>query len=259
MPNAALITGASSGIGRELARIHAAKGGDLIITARREPELLALKAELEAKHRVTVHTIVLDLGASGGADQLWSQVQVLGLPIKVMINNAGFGGHGTFTSRDLAADQAMIDLNIKALVTLCHHAARAMQANGGGKILNVSSTASYLPGPLQATYFATKAYVSSFSQALDEELRSQGITVTALEPGAVATEFFDRADLCNTNLGKAPATAASVAAFGYDAMLAGKLRAINDGRLRFLLNWVTPFSPRRSVLKMVRNMQTKLA
>lgn len=256
MSNTALITGASSGIGREFARYHAAAGGDVIITARRAEALEALKAELEAAHGVTVTVIALDLGAADGAEKLYAALN--GARVDILINNAGFGGHGAFIDRDLAADMAMIDLNVKALVGLSHRIAKDMVAQGGGKILNVSSTASYMPGPLQATYFATKAYVSSFSQALDAELRDKGVTVTALEPGYVETEFAASADLEGTGLvAQKGATAADVAKFGYEAMKAGKLRAINDGRLRFMLNWIFPLLPRRTALKMVMQMQMK--
>ncbi|WP_341365470.1 SDR family oxidoreductase [Yoonia sp. BS5-3] len=256
MSNTALITGASSGIGREFARYHAAKGGDLIITARRGDALDSLKAEIEAAHGVSVTTIALDLGTADGAKQLYDALA--GQKIDILINNAGFGGHGAFIDRALDSDLGMIDLNIKSLVSLCHMIGKDMADAGGGKILNVSSTASYMPGPLQATYFATKAFVSSFSQALDEELRSKGVTVTALEPGYVATEFAAVADLDGTGLVKQKgATPDTVAKFGYEAMLKGKLRAINDGQLRFLLNWIIPWLPRRRVLKMVRGMQEK--
>ena len=197
MPDTALITGASSGIGREFARLHAARGGDVIITARREAELQALKEEIEAAHGVTVHIIALDLGAEGGANALWDRVTELGIPVDILINNAGFGGQGAFIQRDLAQDLAMIDLNVKALVTLTHHAARAMADRGRGRILQVSSTAAYIPGPLQATYYATKAFVSSFSMALDQEMRAKGVTCTALEPGYVQTGFADAADLAD--------------------------------------------------------------
>ena len=257
MPNTALITGASSGIGREMARYHAEKGGDLIITARREDALNTLKSEIEADHDVSVTVIPCDLGASGGADELYKALD--GQRIDILINNAGFGGHGRFIDRDLAADQAMIDLNVKALVTLCHRIGKDMAAQGGGKILNVSSTASYMAGPLQATYFATKAFVSSFSQALDEELRDSGVTVTALEPGYVETEFAQTADLEGTALVKNGATPRSVAKYGYDAMRRGELRAVNDGTLRFLLNWVFPLLPNRMKLKQVSKMQQKSA
>lgn len=255
MPNTALITGASAGIGLEFARYHAEKGGDLIITARRSAELAALKEDLETAHGVSVTIIALDLGAEGGADKLYAATK--DQRIDILINNAGFGGHGLFIERDLAADLAMIDLNVKALVTLCHHIGTNMAARGNGKILNVSSTASYMAGPLQATYFATKAYVSSFSQALDEELRDKGVTVTALEPGYVETEFAAAANLEDTPLANNGATARSVAIYGYDAMQRGDLRAINDGKLRFVLNWVFPWLPNRMKLKQVRKMQEK--
>lgn len=260
MPDTALITGASSGIGREFARIHAARGGDVIITARREAELQALKEELEAAHGITVHAIALDLGGPGGADALWDQVSALGQPVDILINNAGFGGHGAFVERDLAEDLAMIDLNVKALVTLTHHAARAMVARGHGRILQVSSSAAYIPGPLQATYYATKAFVSSFSMALDQEMRAQGVTSTALEPGYVQTGFADAADLAGTDLvgaGDKGAQPADVARIGYEAMLKGKLRVIDDPMLRLQLRWLIPIAPHRMVLKMIQKMQTK--
>ena len=260
MPNTALITGASSGIGREFARYHASRGGDLVITARRAEELDALKAELEDKHGVTVHTIPLDLGTADGPAELHAAVRATGADIEILINNAGFGGRGAFVERPLEDDLAMIDLNVKSLVALTHKVAGDMIARGdGGRILNVSSTASYMAGPLQATYFATKAFVSSFSMALAEELREHRITVTALEPGYVETEFAERADLDNTALTKSGATPEEVARFGYQAMRRGELRAINDGKLGFMLNWIMPFMPRKTALKMVRRMQEKSA
>ena len=256
MPNTALVTGASSGIGREFAIYHAEKGGDLIITARRGDALDALAEQIRAEHEVAVTTIAVDLGAADGAEKLYAATK--GQQIDILINNAGFGGHGAFVDRPLEDDLAMIDLNVKALVSLTHMVAKDMALRGSGKILNVSSTAAHLPGPLQATYFATKAYVSSFSVALAEELKSKGVTVTALEPGYVATEFAERADLTGTQIvsGKA-ATPRSVAKFGYDAMRRGELRVINDGRLNFMINWIIPFVPRRAVAGMVRKMQSK--
>ncbi|MEM7320635.1 MAG: SDR family oxidoreductase, partial [Pseudomonadota bacterium] len=258
MSNTALITGASAGIGREFARYHASKGGNLVITARRSEELEALKSELEAAHGIQVAAVPLDLGMQGGAERLYGEVKDSGQQIDILINNAGFGGHGHFLDRELASDLAMIDLNVRSLVSLCHLVGQDMVAQGGGKILNVSSTAAHMPGPLQATYFATKAFVSSFSQALDEELRDKGVTVTALEPGYVATEFAATADLEGTNLVKGKgATAESAAKCGYDAMMDGKLTIINEAQLSLMLNWFLPLIPRRAKLKMIRRMQEK--
>ena len=258
MANTALITGASSGIGKELARYHASKGGDVIITARRDDALQNLKAELEASHGISCHTFALDLGASGGAEALYKQVKDAGLQVNILINNAGFGGHGQHTERNLTEEQAMIGLNVTALVTLTHLFAGDMVKQGGGKILNVGSTAGFMPGPDQAVYFATKAFVNSFSQAIDQELRSKGVTCTVLAPGYVETEFAATANLEGTNLIKGGgATAESVARHGYDAMMSGKLVTINERPLSFMLNWIVPFLPRRQVLKMVAKMQAK--
>lgn len=258
MTNLALVTGASSGIGTEFARYHASKGGDLIITARREAQLTALKDELENRHGIKVHVIALDLGKAKGADELYKAVRKIGEPVSILINNAGFGGHGDHIDRDLKQELAMIDLNIKSLVSLTHNIANDMVKNGGGKILNVGSTAGMMPGPKQAVYFATKAFVNSFSQAIDHELRPKGVTSTVLAPGYVHTEFAKAADLENTKLvAQKGATAASVAKHGYDAMMAGKLHTINEKQLSFMLNWVIPLMPRRMALKFMSDMQAK--
>jgi hypothetical protein len=255
MPNTALITGASAGIGREFARYHASKGGDLIITARRSAVLDALKTELETAHGITVTTFAQDLSSADHAKALYAAIN--GARIDVLINNAGFGGHGKFVERDLDADLGMIDLNINAMVTLCHLIGNDMVKQGSGKILNVSSTAARMPGPLQATYFASKAFVSSFSQAVAEELKDTGVTVTVLEPGPVATEFFDTANLSGTKLGDGSADASAVAKTGYDAMLAGKYTVINDFKLRVMLDWIMPLLPTKTKLKLIRDMHKK--
>ena len=257
MSNTALITGASGGIGAELARYHATKKGDLILVARREASLNDLKVELEAAHGVTVHVIAQDLGEAGGAEALVDAVITLGEPVDILINNAGFGGHGVHIERDLAEEQNMIDLNIKALVTLTHAFGGQMAARGAGKILQVASTAGMMPGPLQAVYFATKAFVLSYSQAIDQELRRKGVTCTALCPGYVETEFADRADLGGTDLVKSGRSAESVAKHGYDAMMAGKLVTVNELQLSILTQWIIPLLPRRMAMKMIEKMQTK--
>ncbi|MEM6619202.1 MAG: SDR family oxidoreductase [Pseudomonadota bacterium] len=256
--NTALITGASSGIGAEFARYHAAQGGDLIIVARRKAALDDLKAELEAAHSVNVTVLAMDVGTPAQAKELYARVREMGLRVDILINNAGFGGHGRFLDRDLDRDQAMIDLNVSALVTLSHLVGNAMRDQGGGKMLQVSSTAGMMPGPFQAVYFATKAFVTSFSQAIDEEMRPLGITSTALCPGLVHTEFVATADLGGTGLSKQKgSSAASVAKCGYDAMMRGDLVVINERQLSFMLNWVMPWLPRRRALKMMAGMQAK--
>ncbi|GLQ33807.1 short-chain dehydrogenase [Amylibacter marinus] len=258
MANTALVTGASSGIGRALAEYHAQQGGDLIITARRKPALDALKGELEAKYGIRVTVIENDLGNSDGAQQLYAKVKNLDTQVDILVNNAGFGGHGTFLARDLGDDLAMIDLNVAALVALTHLIGKDMKSQGAGKMLHVGSTAGFIPGPQQATYFATKAFVNSFSQAIDHEMRPHGVTSTVLCPGYVHTEFAQVAALEGTGLVKQKgATAPQVAKIGYDAMMAGKLVIVNEFALGFMLNWIIPFLPRRMVLKITDKMQTK--
>ncbi|MEO1705642.1 MAG: SDR family oxidoreductase [Pseudomonadota bacterium] len=257
MPNTALITGASAGIGTEFARYHAQRGGDLIIVARRKETLEALKAEFEKEHEVSVHVIAADLGSQAGAEQLIADVDALGVDVEILINNAGYGGHGTILDREASDDRAMIELNVQTLVALTHHFGAKMAERGKGKILQVGSTAGFMPGPGQATYFATKAFVNSFSQAVDHELRPKGVTCTVLAPGYVETEFAKVANLEGTNLVKNGATPRSVAKIGYDAMRRGELVIINEKMLSFLMNWVVPFMPRRSTLKMVDRMQAK--
>lgn len=256
MTKLALITGASAGIGREFARVHAKLGGDLILTARRGAALRALQAELEAAHQVRVHVIEHDLGAAGGADALYAHVAALGLKPDYLINNAGFGGHGLHIARDLAVEQAMVDLNIKALMTLCHRFGGDMAARGAGKILNVGSTAGFMPGPTQAVYFATKAFVNTYSQALDHELRPKGVTVSLLAPGAVKTEFADVAGLADSRMFKGGKSAARVAQIGYHAMLKGRLVTINEPSVSFMVNWILPFAPRRMMMKSIEKMMS---
>lgn len=257
MTATALITGASAGIGEAFARYHAAKGGDLILVARRKDPLDQLKTDLESKHGIKVHVYARDVGSGTAAEALYDEVRAAGLDVGILINNAGFGGRGNHIDRELASEQAMIDLNVMSLMTLTRLFAYDMGARGKGYVLNVGSTAGFMPGPSQAVYFATKAFVNSYSQALNEELRPKGVNVTVLAPGYVETEFAKVADLEGTRLTRSGATADSVAKIGYDAMLAGKLVAINEKALDFSMNWVIPLMPRRAVLKMVSKMQAK--
>ncbi len=258
MAGTALITGASSGIGRELARVHAEAGGGLILTARNEAALQTLAVELKATHGVVVHVFARDLGDPGAAEALFEAVTAAGLQVDILINNAGFGGRGAHADRPLDEELAMIDLNVRALVALTHFVARDMAARGAGRILNVGSTAGFMPGPNQAVYFATKAFVNSFSQALDQELRGRGVTSTLLAPGYVETGFAARAGLKGTKLvARKGATAESVARHGYAAMLRGDLVTVNEAGLGLAVNWLVPLLPRRFLMGQIAKIQGK--
>jgi short-subunit dehydrogenase len=255
--NTALITGASSGIGKELARIHAKKGFDVVLVARREAQLNKLKYELELNHHIKAHVIVADLTKSDSAEYIFKQTKAKNIQIDVLINNAGFGGHGKFHERDLSVEQQMIQVNITSLVNLTHLFLKEMVQRNKGKILHVASTAGFLPGPLQAVYFATKAFVTSFSQAISQELEGSNITSTALCPGAVKTEFITVAGLEGVEGLKMAASPESVAQCGYRAMERGDLIAINELKLSFLLNWLLPFLSRKWVLKITHKLMSK--
>ena len=257
MGNTALITGASSGIGKELARYHGARGGDLVLVARNADKLTALKMELEQSFGISAMVIATDLAEADSAAQIFAATEAAGLQIDILINNAGFGGHGKFHERDLARDQAMMQVNMASLITLTHYYVQGMVQRNSGKILHVASTAAFLPGPLQAVYYASKAFVVSFSQALAQELDGTGVTSTALCPGAVATGFAAAGDLEGVKVFDRAASAESVAACGYEAMLRGDLVKINEKGLHFLLNWVVPFLPRKAVLKISQKTMEK--
>ena len=252
----ALITGASSGIGKELATIHAEKGGDLIIVARRQEKLDELKLELEAKYNVNVITIVKDLSISGAAKELYVEVKDIGLQVDYLINNAGFGLRGKFHELNWKRQQQMINLNMTALTELMYLFLPEMVKRNSGKILNTSSTASFMPGPLQAVYFASKAYVTFLSNAVAEELHDTNVTITNLMPGATETEFATTSGMDKTDLFDKTVTARSVAEDGYEGMLKGKLDVVSG--LTFSQNVMMkmiPFTPKKMVLKQIREMQ----
>lgn len=257
MINTALITGASGGIGLELARIHASRRGSLVLVARSADKLNSLATELREQFGAEVLVIVEDLAEPEAAQRIFARTEAAGIEIDVLINNAGFGGHGLFVERSLGSEQAMMQVNMVSLTTLTHYYAKGMVKRRKGRILNVSSTASFMPGPLQAVYYATKAYVTSFTQALAEELRVHNVTATALCPGAVTTGFVAAGNLEGVTIWKHARSARSVAECGYEAMQKGELVAFNQKDLRFLLNWIVPLLPRKLILKMSRKAMEK--
>ncbi|WP_424963295.1 SDR family NAD(P)-dependent oxidoreductase [Ekhidna sp.] len=252
----ALITGASSGIGKELAHIHSEQGGDVVIVARSEEKLKELKEELEKKHGITAHVVVKDLSKPGAARELYDEVKKQGIEVGYLINNAGFGGVGKFHERNIHDDLNMINLNVSALTELTHYFLQDFVRSNEGKILNVSSTASLLPGPLQAVYYATKAFVTSFSNALVEELKDTNITVTNLMPGATETDFGKVSGMDKTDLFTDLTSARTVAEDGYNAMIKGKMDKISGLKLsqKIMMSFL-PITPKKIVMRQVRQMQ----
>lgn len=220
---AALITGASGGIGLEFARLAAAAGHDLVLVARSGARLDEVARDLSEQHGVTIRTVVADLAEPDAAATVAAAVD--GRLPDILVNNAGVGGQGRFAvQRPLGSDLGMIRLNVLSLVELTGLLLPAMVARGSGGILNVASTAGYLPGPGQAVYYASKAFVKSFSEALTEECRGTGVRVTALCPGPVDTGFARASGLSESMLMKAPGKvpAADVARIGWEALAAGR-------------------------------------
>lgn len=236
-----LITGASSGLGEGFARAFAARKRNLLLVARRQERLAQLAAHLEQGHEISVKTIAMDLAAPDGPERLMTEAIERGLHIDTLINNAGFGARGAFAELDLAEQRRMIALNCTALMELCHRVLPAMLERRRGGILNVASTAAFQPGPWMAVYYATKAFVLSFSEALHEEVRASGVKVAALCPGPTRTEFADVANMRDSELFRRFATAPdAVVRDGLAALehnqavkIAGAINAVMAASVRF--------------------------
>jgi len=253
----ALITGASGGIGLELARIHASKGDNLVLVARSRDKLDQIKTELEHDFKISIVTIIQDLSVKDSAARVYGEVSERNIQIDYLINNAGFGDFSLFAECDWGKQERMISLNITALTHLTRLFLPDMIRKGGGKILNLASTAAFQPGPTMSVYFATKAFVLSFSQAINNEVIDKGITVTALCPGSTESSFHAVA-LGDPNLVKERKMPSSreVAEYGYRAMMKGKPVAIYGFKNAFMANAVR-FLPRGFIVKMARVIQEK--
>ena len=258
MKNTALITGASSGIGLELAKVHASKGGDLILVARNKSKLDELKKELETLFKVNVYVIGKDLSANNSAQEVYDETIKQNIQIDYLINNAGFGDFGMFVETDWSKELQMINLNITTLTQFTKLYLQDMVKRRRGKIMNVASTAAFQSGPTMAVYYATKAYVLSFSEAVDNEVRDKGVTVTTLCPGATESGFQAAAAMEESNLvkGKKLPSANEVAVFGYASMMKGKTVAIH-GLMNYLMANSVRFIPRALVVKLTRRIQDK--
>ncbi len=254
----ALVTGASGGIGLDLCRLLAAQGHDLVLVARSEGRLAEIGRELSTRHGGRCEVVAADLSRAEGVEAVVAAVERLGLAVDVLVNNAGFGLWGPFAQTDLAAEQEMIQLNVTSLTALTKRFLPGMLARKRGRILNVASTAAFQPGPLMAVYYATKAYVLSFSEALHNELSGTGVTVTALCPGPTSTNFEAAAKLGESNLFKMmrPMTSEAVARAGLDALMKGR-RLVVPGLLFRFIAWASSLAPRGLILAVVRRMQER--
>lgn len=256
-----IVTGASQGLGAEIARELAARGHDLVLTARREAELEALAREIAATEGPEPIVIPLDLAAPGASATLLAALPAERYEIAGLVNNAGYGLMGDVAVLPASGQLGMIDLNIRALTELTIAALPRMK-RPGGRILNVASVAGFSPGPGMAIYYASKAYVVSFSEAMWQETKGSGVSVTTLCPGPLATGFWGRA-----TAGGAPPTllkllpqddVRSTARAGVEAMLAGR-RRVTPGLANLLLSWLAPFSPRALLLPMMQRFQARRA
>lgn len=232
----AVITGASSGLGIEFARLAAMDGHDVVLVARRRPQLEQLAEQLRSEHGVTAHVIAQDLADPTGVECLASELSRLGVTVDLLINNAGIGTTGAFATADTAGELQMLALNVTALVHLTKLVLPGMIERGRGRILNLGSVAGSLPGPFMADYYASKAFVGSFSQALSYELRGSGVTATLLCPGPTATEFAGTAGVEGSRLfALGTMTAQRVAQLGYRGMLRGRARVVPGIRNKFAI------------------------
>jgi len=228
MNKTALVTGASAGLGKEYAWLFAADGHDVVLVARRKDKLEELAREIEAKHtNVKAHVLAEDLAAPGASERIAAALRERKIEIEFLVNNAGFGAAGAFAESEPARQLEMIQVNVVVLTTLTRLLLPDMIARRSGRVLNIGSTAGFLPGPFMCVYYATKAYVNSFTEALSVELAGAGVTATVSCPGATATEFAavagnDKSPLFDSGV----MTAAEVAKDGYDAMFRGEALAV---------------------------------
>lgn len=250
-----LITGASSGIGYEFSKLFAEKGYNLVITARREERLSELK-NIYPENDIEI--ISCDLSKEGSSEYLYNEIKKRNIKINILINNAGFGLFGEFQESDIVKEQEMINLNIKTLMELTKFFSKDMLVENFGKILNVASIAAFQPGPYMSVYYASKAFVLSFSEAVRNELRKTGVNISVLCPGPVKTEFEKSADLEKSKLFSIlkPVDAKKVAQKGYEGLYRNKAIII-PGFFNKTAVFMSRFIPRGIIVNMARKIQEK--
>ena len=251
---AALITGASSGIGTELAKLCAANGYGLILVARSGDRLGDLAGSLAKAQGVEARALVADLSDPAAPQSIFERTR--GDTVEILINNAGFGLRGPFAETDWAAEARLIQVNVTSLVHLTKVFLPGMLGRRSGRILNVASTAAFVPGPLMSMYYASKAFVLSFSEAVANEVKGSGVTLTVLCPGPTRTAFFEAAGITDSNLLKRSSMSAEeVARIGYRAMMAGKTEVIAGARNRWLMRG-TRLAPRGMLAAVTRRLNS---
>lgn len=253
----ALITGASTGLGREFSRLAAADGYDLILVSRDTQRLQTVAAELRGTNGVDIMTIPCDLSVAGAAPTLHADVTSRGRTVDVLINNAGFGRLGYFSQHDVDNIASMIQTNVTALTLLTRLFLDGMLGRKHGKILNVASLAAYTPGPLMAVYHATKSYVLALTEAIAEEVRGSGVSASVLVPGITRTDFQARAGIPPASIGRGAMSAAAVAQAGYHAMLDGKTVCVAGAGNR-VLGFLAQHAPHSISIRVAHKMQRKL-
>jgi short-subunit dehydrogenase len=255
MKEITIITGASSGIGLEMAKLFAGDKKDVLIVARDEQKLLSIKNLIEEQYKTNVYVVATDLSKPEGTQAIREKVKKYELVVTALVNNAGFGEYGLFVDRSIEQYIEMINLNILSLTELSYHFGKEMVKLGKGKILNVASMAGLQPNPNFAVYGATKSFVISLTEAIHKEFENTGVTVTVLSPGATASNFMDRANMKNAKLyAKGVMSAKEVALIGYRAMVKGKLHVIPGFKNKLLgfLSGITP--PSKLRLKIAANI-----
>jgi len=248
----ALVTGASAGLGVEFAKLCAAGGYDVVLVARSAERLAELAVSLAKTHGVKARPLVADLSDPAAPPEIFAQLRES--PIDILINNAGLGVRGPYAETDWARESGLIQVNMVALAHLTKLFLPEMVRRRTGRILNVASTAAFVPGPFMALYYASKAFVLSFSEALSNEVEGTGVTVTVVSPGPTRTEFAKAAGIANSSLFHGPTMGADeVARIGYDAMMAGKSSVIAGARNRWMIRG-TRLVPRSFVAARTRKL-----
>jgi short-subunit dehydrogenase len=253
-PSTALITGASSGIGRDLAHLFAADGHNLVLVARRAEALQALAADLARQYKIDATAIAIDLTQPDAPTRIVAELSRGGTLIDIVVNNAGFGLQGAVAALPLQRQLEMIQVNVTALTALTRLFLPGMLERNRGGALSVASTAAFQPGPLMAVYYATKAYVESFTEALAEEVKGSGLRVSCLCPGPTATEFAEAAAMTDTNLFRGRTmTSADVARIGYDGWKNGKVLVVTGLSNKISMSLVR-MAPRSMVRRLVKRL-----